>query len=179
MQRRQETTFRSSSSPQTTAFARSSTGPSSARQTRLRVRGPFLADPLLQPPSLETNARACPDRLCSSSSLVYPVLVLQSPRTLASIHTMATLAPPGADKSHPSAAAPKKTSLALGNLPPKQQGFGTQQASRSDYRARLLVRARRNGDSLEDSLVGGGHAIEFRRNGVRTRSPRCEGCRRA
>ncbi|KAL7336712.1 hypothetical protein BJY59DRAFT_761782 [Rhodotorula toruloides] len=78
---------------------------------------------------------------------------------------MATLAPPGADKSHPSAAAPKKTSLALGNLPPKQQGFGTQQASRSDYRARLLVRARRNGDSLEDSLVGGGHAIEFRRNG--------------
>ncbi|GAA6039332.1 hypothetical protein JCM8097_002801 [Rhodosporidiobolus ruineniae] len=47
---------------------------------------------------------------------------------------MSTLAPPGADHSHPSAKAPKKTSLALGNLPPKQQGFGAQQYPRTPSR---------------------------------------------
>ncbi|BGP51558.1 Hairy/enhancer-of-split with YRPW motif protein 2 [Rhodotorula kratochvilovae] len=43
-------------------------------------------------------------------------------------------ATPGADKSHPSAAAPKKTSLALSSLPPKQHGFGTQQYPRTPSR---------------------------------------------
>ncbi|GAA6021492.1 hypothetical protein JCM10207_005777 [Rhodosporidiobolus poonsookiae] len=47
---------------------------------------------------------------------------------------MASLAPPGADKSHPSATAPKKTSLALGNLPPKQHGFGKEVYPRTPSR---------------------------------------------
>ncbi|GAA5985642.1 hypothetical protein JCM11641_001459 [Rhodosporidiobolus odoratus] len=49
---------------------------------------------------------------------------------------MASLAPPppGADRSHPSASAPKKTTLVLDSLPPKQAGFGTAQYPRTPSR---------------------------------------------
>ncbi|GAA5827619.1 hypothetical protein JCM11251_001759 [Rhodosporidiobolus azoricus] len=47
---------------------------------------------------------------------------------------MATLAPPGADKNHPSAQAPKNVSLKLDNLPAKQVGFGQPQYPRTPSR---------------------------------------------
>ncbi|GAA5951090.1 hypothetical protein JCM21900_005720 [Sporobolomyces salmonicolor] len=47
---------------------------------------------------------------------------------------MSTLGTPGADRSHPSAQAPKAVSLTLGNLPPKQTGFGAQQYPRTPSR---------------------------------------------
>lgn len=44
-----------------------------------------------------------------------------------------TLNVPGVDKSHPSSKAPKKTNLVLGNLPPKQAGFGSNAVSNFFY----------------------------------------------
>lgn len=38
-------------------------------------------------------------------------------------------AAPGTDRSHPSAAPPRKVGLVLSSLPPKQQGFGKELVS--------------------------------------------------
>ncbi|GAA5876981.1 hypothetical protein JCM8547_001958 [Rhodosporidiobolus lusitaniae] len=47
---------------------------------------------------------------------------------------MASLAPPTSGDIKPSQAAPKKVGLALGNLPPKQEGFGKNQYPRTPSR---------------------------------------------
>ncbi|KAM0747738.1 DUF89-domain-containing protein [Meredithblackwellia eburnea MCA 4105] len=46
------------------------------------------------------------------------------PSSYTNTNTNTNTTAPMTDRSHPSAAPPKKTNLVLGNLPPKQQGFG-------------------------------------------------------